>query len=329
MKLPRRQFLHLAAGAAALPAVLRVARAQAYPTRPIRLVIPFPPGGGFDAVGRPWAEKIKPLLGTIVVENQGGGGSSLGAAAVARARPDGYTILLGGTQTHVNEALLKSRPLYDPLKDLEPVSNIALAAFALAVHPSVPAQTLKEFIDHAKASRGKLSYGHAGVGSTRHLTGELLKSLAGLPELVQVPYRGGGPAISDTISGQVAMVTPTVTGQMLEFHRSGKLRILAVTSQARLIAAPEIPTAVEAGLPGMVSEQLIGLFVPAQTPRAIIEQIGQATRKALAEEGYQQMLIESGFEPDLDSNPDKFRRDIEDDIARWTPVVKALGLKID
>jgi tripartite-type tricarboxylate transporter receptor subunit TctC len=262
-------------------------------------------------------------------ENQGGGGSSLGAAAVARARPDGYTILLGGTQTHVNEALLKSRPLYDPLKDLEPVSNIALAAFALAVHPSVPAQTLKEFIDHAKASRGKLSYGHAGVGSTSHLTGELLKSLAGLPELVQVPYRGGGPAISDTISGQVAMVTPTVTGQMLEFHRSGKLRILAVTSQARLIAVPEIPTAVEAGLPGMVSEQLIGLFVPAQTPRAIIEQIGQATRKALAEEGYQQMLIESGFEPDLDSNPDKFRRDIEGDIARWTPVVKALGLKID
>src|ERR1700704_2212968 len=143
----------------ALPWAPRPVLAQAkYPSRPIRLVVPFPPGGGFDAVGRPWAEKIKPLLGTIVVENQGGGGSSLGAAAVARARPDGYTILLGGTQTPVNEALLKSRPLYDPLKDLEPVSNIALAAFALAVHPSVPAQTLKEFIDHAKASRGKLSY---------------------------------------------------------------------------------------------------------------------------------------------------------------------------
>src|SRR3977135_61166 len=142
----------LALGLAAASARLwapRPAFAQSkYPDRPIRLVIPFPPGGGFDAVGRPWAEKIKPLLGTIVVENQGGGGSSLGAAAVARARPDGYTILLGGTQTHVNEALLKSRPLYDPLKDPEPVSNIALAAFALAVHPSVPAQTLKEFIDH-------------------------------------------------------------------------------------------------------------------------------------------------------------------------------------
>src|SRR6195256_3358806 len=136
-----------------LPWAPRSVLAQAkYPNRPIRLVVPFPPGGGFDAVGRPWAEKIKPLLGTMVIENIGGGGSSLGAAAVARAQPDGYTILLGGTQTHVNEALLKSRPLYDPLKDLEPVSNIALAAFALAVHPSVPAQTLKALIDHAKAS---------------------------------------------------------------------------------------------------------------------------------------------------------------------------------
>jgi tripartite-type tricarboxylate transporter receptor subunit TctC len=329
MKLPRRRFLHLAAGAAALPAVSRVAWAQAYPTRPIRLVIPFPPGGGFDAIGRPWAEKIKPLLGTIVVENQGGGGSSLGAAAVARARPDGYTILLGGSSTHITEAILKSRPLYDPLKDLEPISNIAVAAFALAVHPSVPARTLKEFIDHAKANRGKLSYGHAGVGSLNHLTGELLKSLAGLPDLAQVPYRGSGPAISDTISGQVAMVTPAVTGQMLEFHRSGKLRILAVTSRARLIAAPEIPTAVEAGLPGMISQQLIGLFAPARTPKAIIEQIAQATRKALAEQAYQQMLIESGFEPDVDSNSERFRRDIEDDIAKWAPVVNAIGLKLD
>jgi tripartite-type tricarboxylate transporter receptor subunit TctC len=329
MKLPRRNFLRLAVGAAALPAVSRVAWAQAYPTRPIRLVIPFPPGGGFDAIGRPWAEKIKPLLGTIVVENQGGGGSSLGAAAVARARPDGYTILLGGSSTHITEAILKSRPLYDPLKDLEPISNIAVAAFALAVHPSVPARTLKEFIDHAKANRGKLSYGHAGVGSLNHLTGELLKSLAGLPDLAQVPYRGSGPAISDTISGQVAMVTPAVTGQMLEFHRSGKLRILAVTSRARLIAAPEIPTAVEAGLPGMISQQLIGLFAPARTPKAIIEQIAQATRKALAEQAYQQMLIESGFEPDVDSNSERFRRDIEDDIAKWAPVVNAIGLKLD
>jgi tripartite-type tricarboxylate transporter receptor subunit TctC len=308
----------------------RAAFAQAkYPDRPIRLVIPFPPGGGYDAIGRPWAEKIKPLLGTIVVENQGGGGSSLGAATVARARPDGYTILLGGSSTHITEAILKSRPLYDPLRDLEPISNIAVAPFALAMHPSVPAQTLTEFVAYVKANPGKLSYGHAGVGSLNHLTGELLKSLAGIPGLVQVPYRGSGPATTDTLAGQVQMVTPAVTAPLLEYHRTGKLRILAVTSPARLIAAPDIPTAVEAGVPGMVSQQLIGLFAPAGTPKAIIDQIASATRMALAEKAYQQFLIEAGFEPDIDSTPEKFRRVIEDDIAKWTPLVKAIGVRLD
>ena len=177
-----------------------------------------------------------------------------------------------------------------------------------------------------KANRGKLSYGHAGVGSLNHLAGEMLKSLAGIPDLVQVPYRGSGPATADTISGQVAMVTPAVTGQLLEFHQTGKLRILAVTSPRRLVAAPEIPTAVEAGLPSMISQQVDWPF---RTPKAIIEQIAQATRTALAERTYQQMLIESGFEPDVDSTPEKFRRLIEDDLARWAPLVKAIGLKLD
>src|SRR5437868_10382800 len=162
----RREVLAVGLAAVSSRALApRGAFAQArYPDRPIRLVIPFPPGGGFDAIGRPWAEKIKPLLGTIVVENQGGGGSSLGAAAVARARPDGYTILLGGSSTHITEAILKSRPLYDPLKDLEPISKIAVAPLGLAINPAVPARTLREFIDYAKANPGKLSYGHAGVG---------------------------------------------------------------------------------------------------------------------------------------------------------------------
>src|SRR6266478_7154105 len=151
MKLARRQFLHLAGAAAALTAASRNARAQSYPSRPIRLVVPFPPGGAFDAIGRPWAEKMKPVLGTVVVENIGGGGASLGAATVARARPDGYTILLGGTLPHINEALLKTRPLYDPVKDLDPISSVAVSAFVLAVHPSVPARSLKEFVAHAKA----------------------------------------------------------------------------------------------------------------------------------------------------------------------------------
>jgi tripartite-type tricarboxylate transporter receptor subunit TctC len=330
VKLPhRRQFLHLAAGAAVLSTVSRITWAQTYPARPIRLVVPFPPGGAFDAIGRPWADKIKPLLGTVIVENIGGAGSSLGAAAVARAGPDGYTILLGGTLPHINEALLKSRPLYDPIKDLEPIASVAVNFFGIAINPSVPAQSLKELIAHAKANPGKLSYGHAGVGSLNHLTGELFKSLTGTPEIVHVPYRGAGPAMTDLISGQVPMVMVAVTGQVLEFHRTGKLRVLAVTSPGRLIAAPELPTAVEAGVPGMIVKGSLGLLAPAGTSKAIIEQIAQATRTVLAERAYQQMLIESGFEPDLDSNPEKFRRSLEGDIALWAPIVKALGLKID
>src|SRR5438270_7011563 len=318
--------LILALSACGLAAPLSAFAQSKYPERPIRLVIPFPPGGGYDAVGRPWAERIKPLLGTVIVENQGGGGSSLGAAAVARARPDGYTILLGGSSTHITEAVLKSHPLYDPIKDLEPISNVVVAPFALAIHPAVPARTLQEFIDYAKANPGKLSYGHAGVGSLNHLTGELLKSLTGA-DIVQVPYRGSGPATSDTISGQVAMVTPAVTAGLLELNRTGKLRILAVTSPTRLIGAPDIPTAVEAGIPGMVSQQSIGLFAPSGTPKAIIEQIAQATQRALADAAYQQMLIESGFEPDTGSGPEQYRRFMEHDIARWTPLVKAIGVR--
>jgi tripartite-type tricarboxylate transporter receptor subunit TctC len=290
MKLPRRTFLHLAAGAAALPTVSRIARAQAYPTRPIRLVIPFPPGGAFDAVGRPLADKMKSLLGTMVVENVGGGGGSLGVAAVARAHPDGYTLVLGGTITHINEVLLKSRPQYDAVK---------------------------------------LSYGHAGVGSIQHLAGELFKSLAGTPDIVQVPYRGTGPLITDVLAGQVQMGTPGVTGQVIELHRSGKMRVLAVTSPTRLAAAPELPTAAEQGFPGVTVIGSLGLLAPAGTPTEIIEQIARATRTVVAEPAFKQMLIEAGIEPTLDSNPEKFRQSLAADVALWTPVVKALGIKID
>ena len=329
MKLPRRRVLHLIAIAAASPAMPSIARAQAYPARPIRLVIPFPPGGAFDTVGRPLADKMKLLLGTVVVENIGGGGSSIGAAAVARALPDGYTILLGGTQTHVNEALLKSRPLYDPVKDLDPIAGVAANVLCIAVHPTVPAQTLTELIAYAKANPGKLSYGHSGVGSIQHLSGELFKSLAGTPEIVQVPYRGTGPVIADLVSGQIPMGVPGITGQVLEFHRSGKMRVLAVTSPTRLSAAPELPTAAELGFPGMTVRGSIGLLAPARTPVVIIEQIAQATRKAIAEPIFQQMLSDAGIEATLDSNPEKFRQSLAADVALWAPVVKALGLKID
>ncbi len=152
MKLPRRQFLQLAAGVAALPPIARVASAETYPARPIRLVVPFPPGGAFDGLARPWVEQVRPLLGTMIIENIGGGGSSLGAAAVARARPDGYTILLGGTLPHVNEVLLKSRPLYDSVKDLDPIAGLAVICVALAIHPAVPAHNLEELVAYAKTA---------------------------------------------------------------------------------------------------------------------------------------------------------------------------------
>src|SRR5262249_46477110 len=159
-----------------------------YPSRPIRLVIPFPPGGAYDAVGRPWADKMKALLGTVIVENVGGAGGSLGAAALPRPPPGGYTMLLGGTLTPGNRAPLKSHPLYDPVKNLDPIAGVAANSLCIAVHPSVPVQSLKELVTYAKANPGKLSYGHAGTGSIQHLTGELFKSLAGTPEIVQVPY---------------------------------------------------------------------------------------------------------------------------------------------
>ncbi len=303
MEFRRRRFLHLAACAAVLPVVSRGASAQvyaqvyaqAYPSRPIRLVVPFPPGGAFDTIGRPLADKLKPVLGAVFVENIGGGGSSLGAAQVAHARPDGYTILLGGTLPHIIEALLKNKPLYDPVKDLDPIANVSVNTLGIAVHPSLPVQTLQELVAYAKANPGKLSFGHVGIGSVNHLAGELLKSLTGTPGIVQVPYRGAGPAITDLISGQIPMAVVAVTGQVIELHRAGKMRVLAVTSPTRLVAAPELPTAVEAGVPGLIVRNSLGLLAPAGTPKEIIEQIARATHAALAEPAFQRTLIEFGF----------------------------------
>ena len=329
MKVSRRIFLQLAAGVAALPAASRIAHAQRYPTRPVRLVIPFPPGGAFDAVGRPWADKMKTLLGVVVVENIGGGGASIGAAVVAHAKPDGYTLLLGGTLPHVNEALLKSKPLYDPVKDLDPIAAMAANILCIAVHPSVPASSLKELIAYAKANPGKLSYGHAGLGSIQHLTGELFKSLTGTPAIVQVPYRGTGPVVTDLIGGQIPMGIPGVTRQVLDLHRSGRLRILAVTSSNRLITAPDLPTGAESGFPELTVRGSIGLLAPAGTSPTIIEEIAQATRTVVAEPAWQQMLIDAGIEPIVDSNPELFRRSLAADVALWSPVVKALGVKIE
>jgi tripartite-type tricarboxylate transporter receptor subunit TctC len=326
----RRDVLALGLAGLCASKAPRAALAQArYPDRPIRLVIPFPPGGSFDAIGRPWADRMKTLLGTVVVENIGGGGSSLGAAAVARAAPDGYTILLGGGGALVVNPVASSRPLYDPVRDFAPVALVVVHAFALAVTPALPVRTLAEFVGFARANPGKLSYGSAGVGSVNHLTGELMKTLTGLHDMVHVPYRGAGPAVTDLISGQIPFAIPAMNVALLDLHRAGKIRLLAVTSPQRLAGAPDIPTAAEAGIPGLVSQNLVGLFAPAGTPREIVDQIARATSAALADEKYQQQLIATGFEPALDSSPEKVQRIVQDEIARWTPVIRQIGLRLD
>jgi tripartite-type tricarboxylate transporter receptor subunit TctC len=310
-------------------AVSRALAQAKYPDRPIKLVVPFVPGGVNDAVARLWADRVKTPLGTVFIENQGGAGGAVGGAAVARAQPDGYTILLGGAGSQVLNPIGMSKPLYDPIKDFEPIAILALAALTIAVTPSLPVHTLKELIAYAKANPGKLVYGSAGTGSMTHLAGELFKSLAGTPDIVHVPYKGSGASITDVISGQVPMIVANVTGQVLELHKSGKLRMIAVTGPERLVADQEIPTAVESGLPGMISVNFTGLFAPARTPKPIVDQIAAASASTMASDEVRKNLIEQGLEPYRDSTPEKTRRFVEEDIARWTPVIRAIGLKLN
>jgi len=315
-----------AARAISVPPALAQAK---YPDRPIKLVVPFVPGGVNDAVARLWADRVKASLGAVFIENQGGAGGAVGAAAVAHAQPDGYTILLGGAGSQVLNPIGMSKPLYDPIMDFEPVAILATTSLTIVVTPSLPVHTLKELIAYAKANPGKLVYGSAGTGSMTHLAGELFKSLAGTPDIVHVPYKGSGASITDVISGQVPMIVANVTGQVLELHKSGKLRMIAVTGPQRLPTDPEIPTAIESGLPGLVSVNFTGLFAPARTPQPIIGQIAAATASAMAGEEVRKNLVEQGLEPYLDSTPEKTRRFVEEDIARWTPVIRAIGLKLN
>jgi tripartite-type tricarboxylate transporter receptor subunit TctC len=327
----RRDVLAFGLAALSAPALTpRRAWSQAkYPDRPIRLVIPFTPGGVNDAVGRPWADKMKSLLGTVIVENIGGAGGGLGAAAVARARPDGYTILLGGMGSQVIVGVATNRANYDPINDFDPIAILGVTALTIAVHPALPVKTLLELITYAKANPGKLSFGSSGAGAMTHLTGELFKSLAGLPDIVHVPYRGGGPLIADLVSGHIPMIAQSVTGHMMELHETGKVRMLCVTSPERLAAFPSLPTAVEAGLPGMIAQNFIGLFAPAKTPPAIVEQLAQATGDAMADKQFKEAFIAAGFDPFPDSTPDRTRTFVAGEIARWSPVIKAIGLKLE
>ncbi len=320
----------LAAGLASFcAATLAPLTALAYPDRVIRLVVPFSPGGATDVAGRLWAEKMKSLLGTVITENRGGAGGLTGAAEVARAKPDGHTFLFGNTSTQVLIPAISGNPPYDPLKDFVGVYILCNSPASIVVHESVPARNLSELIAYAKANPGKLSYGSAGVGTLTNLAGELFKQLIGAPDIVHIPYKGAAPGVTDLASGHIPMMTPNVGGPLLEFHRSGRVRILAVASTARIKAAPDIPTAIEAGLPGMVAGNLNGLFAPAGVPKAIVDRIADATRQAVADADFQKILVTSGFEPILDSGPDATRAFIAEETARWVPVMKAANFKLE
>lgn len=322
-------LLKLGAAGILTCAVALPAAAQKFPERPVRLIVPFAPGGQNDLVGRLWAQKVTPLLGQVIVENRGGAGGTIGSAEVARANPDGHTLLLGNTTTVVINPVAMTRPTYDPLKDLTPIAIVTTVPTVIVVHPSMPAKTLKQLISFAKANPGKLSFGSAGAGSITHFTGELLKIKGGDLDIVHIPYKGAGPGLTDLIAGHIPVYTPILSAAPLEYHRSGRLRMLAVNSEKRVAAAPEIPTAIEGGLPGMVVENFNAVLAPGGTPRAVIDQLNAATLKAIADADFQKNLRNAGADPVTDSTPEKASRFVQNEIRLWTPIIRRSGFKIE
>jgi tripartite-type tricarboxylate transporter receptor subunit TctC len=322
-------MLAKAASAAALIAGPRHARANDYPTRPIRLVIPYAAGASGDQIGRPWATKMESLLGAVYVENIGGAGGVVGSLAVAQSAPDGYSLLLGNVSTHVMIPLASTRPAYDTVRDFRAIYRLITSALVLAVNPSLPVKNLQELAAFAQANPGKLSYGTPGAGTGNHLVGEIFKQRAGAPDIVHLPYRGMGPAISDLMGGQIPLIVSVVSAPLLDLNRAGKLRILAVTSERRLSGAPDIPTVVESGMPDLRYAGWFGLFAPTATPPSIVERIAEATRTAMSDPVLQDAYRAQGLEPDTDSSPDKFQRLIDDDLIRLAPVINAIMPKRD
>jgi tripartite-type tricarboxylate transporter receptor subunit TctC len=314
------------AAAASLCAPQSYAQAG-YPTQPIRLVVPRAAGGVVDIVARLWAEEAKPRLGNIVIENQGGGGGLIGAAAVAHAKPDGYALLAGTTSELVITPLITPKPPYDPLKDLAPITLTAESVSALMVHSSLPVRTLAELVVYDRAHPGTLSYGSAGVGTSAHLCAELFKQLAGLPDIVHVPYRGANPGLADFYAGQLPMFAASISPQVLAMHDRGAIRILVAGSSRRLKGAPHIPISADVGFPELITVQFMGLFAPSGTPKAIIGLIADVTRDVLHEIAFQQKLIEDGFEPLPDSGPEQAAKFVREELARWTPVLATAGIK--
>lgn len=302
------------------------AHAQTYTERPIRLIVPFAPGGTSDLVGRVLAAKLSDELGqTVIVDNRGGAGSTLGTGLAARATPDGHTLIVSHIALAINQTLYSKLP-YDALKDLAPVSRLGVAPSAVVVNNKLPAASLKELVALARKTPGRLNYGSAGVGSAGHLAVALLEHVAGI-KLTHVPYKGGGPSVAATIAGEVDLAIP-VTASAAPHVRAGRLRMLAVTSARRSQAFPDIPTAQEAGVPGYVYETWFGLFAPAGTPKAIIARLNGATVKALGMKDARDQLFSQGVEAES-STPAELGRTLREETATWAKIIRSAGIPIN
>jgi tripartite-type tricarboxylate transporter receptor subunit TctC len=325
LNLPRRRFLYLAGGAAALPALSRIASAQAYPTRPVRLIIGYPPGGSADITARLIGQWLSERLGQpFVVESRPGAGTNIATETVVNAPPDGYTLLLVAPANAIN-ATLYEKLNHNFMRDIAPVAGLIRFPNVIVVNPSVPAKTVPEFIAYAKANPGKLNMASSGAGSTIHVSGELFKMMTGI-NMVHVPYRGGAPALTDLISGQVQVMFDNVPTS-IEFIRAGKLRPLAVTTAARSNVLPDLPTVADF-VPGYEASAWYGVGVPKGTPEAIIGKLNKETNAILADPKARARFDELGASL-IAGSPAEFGQLVADETEKWAKVVKFSGARPD
>jgi tripartite-type tricarboxylate transporter receptor subunit TctC len=323
MKLPRRRFLHLAAGAAALPVIPSVAQAQVYPSRPVRILVGFPAGGTTDIVGRLLAQWLSERLGQqFVIENRPGASTNIATEAVARATPDGYTLLMLGAVNTIN-ATLFDKLNFDFLRDVAPVASVIDTPLVVEVNPSVPVHSIREFIVYAKANPGKLNMASPGIGTPPHVAGELFKLMASV-DMVHVPYRGSAPELTDLIGGQVQVAFDPLPAS-IEHIRAGKLRALAVTTASRSEALPGIPSASEY-IAGFVASNWYGVGAPKNTPTEIVDKLNAEANAGLADPKMKARLAELGGMPFVTS-PDAFAKFVADDTAKWAKVIRAANIK--
>ncbi len=320
---------HLLGGAAAVLAAPAIVRAQGnYPERPVRLVIPFPPAGPTDIIGRLTAEKLSAVLGqNVIVDNKAGAAGSIGAVEVKNAKPDGYTFLFAASSTHAINPTAFANPPYDPVKDFTPVSSICVNPLVLVANPSMP-DTLMGLVELMKKNPGKYSYGSSGTGGITHLAGEYLKASVGGMDVEHVPYRGSMPALQDMMAGNVVWMFETMSTS-LQLHRTGRVRILGFAHSARTQAAPDIPTIIEAGVPGYEAYTFNLILGPAGTPPAAVQAIDAATRKIMADKAFIESLEKIAAVPTTDTTPQRTAKFITDELAKWAPIIKQAGVKIE